>query len=337
MIGFSFDRTMQRELREMLRLGLLDQAKADELLARYPARHDWTALGRWFGLLGAISAALGATILLQEIFVFTYEKLAIFLTVLIGGLFAGGARLRARAYEWTGRGLELLGAAAIIGLSFTLGMIFDSGSGNWPALLLIDWLILLPLAYARRNPWRLIVAIVIFFSWFGGMTGYTSGWGMYWFGMNLPLRFLAVGLLLIGIAALHRLAEGGGLAPYRSWFRIWLAAGLFFSEMSLWLLSLFGNYGEIMSYRVASAVEIVGFNLLWAGANVGLLLAGTRLQLRMARGFAITFGIIHAYTLYFWQVAGYLGPIFGTFLAGAVTLWLVLKLERARRARMETT
>ena len=42
---------------------------------------------------------------------------------------------------------------------------------------------------------------------------------------------------------------------------------------------------------------------------------------------AITFFVIQAYTIYFWKVAGHLGPVFGTFLAGAVTLGALLYSE----------
>jgi NADH:ubiquinone oxidoreductase subunit 6 (subunit J) len=47
----------------------------------------------------------------------------------------------------------------------------------------------------------------------------------------------------------------------------------------------------------------------------------------------MTFLIIQAYTLYFWQIAVYLGPIVATFIAGAATLWLVFALESKRRSR----
>ena len=43
---------------------------------------------------------------------------------------------------------------------------------------------------ALANPLLLVLSAVVFFCWFGGVTGYASGWAMYWFGMNYPLRFL---------------------------------------------------------------------------------------------------------------------------------------------------
>ena len=37
------------------------------------------------------------------------------------------------------------------------------------------------------------------------------------------------------------------------------------------------------------------------------------------------------------SLAAVLGPVLGTFLAGAVTLWLVLRIESRRRESDETT
>ena len=98
-------------------------------------------------------------------------------------------------------------------------------------------------------------------------------------------------------------------------------------------MSLFGNYGSIFSSHLETAVELILFNSLWAGFNAALFYAGIKFTLRMLRGYAITFLIIQAYTLYFWQIAEHLGPILATFVAGAVTLGLVVRFEAKRRER----
>lgn len=101
--------------------------------------------------------------------------------------------------------------------------------------------LLLVLSYALRNPLLLVLSAVVFFSWFGGFTGYASGWGAYWFGMNYPLRFLAAAIAMLAVAVIHQQSEAGPLARYRA-SKIWLSSGLYFAEMALWLLSLFGNF-----------------------------------------------------------------------------------------------
>lgn len=57
----------------------------------------------------------------------------------------------------------------------------------------------------------------------------------------------------------------------------------------------------------------------------------------MLRGFAVTFLIIQGYTLYFWSVAGHLGGILATFVAGAATLASVVRLESKQRSATEAS
>jgi hypothetical protein len=327
-------RIMRNELGILRREGLIDALTYDELLALYPSeRWDFSSLSRWFLIFGAIASVSGIFILGATIFEPTLPKLAILLGVLIVGCFYAGWVLRTRSMTWTKRSLELLGGLAIIGLSFTLGVIYSSGSGNWPALLLIDMLILLPLAYLLRNVLLVIVNVIVFFTWFGGVTGYVSGWGAYFFGMNYPMRFLIAGLLMGGMGLIHRGAESQKLRAYDGFFKVWLSGGIFFSEMALWLMSLFGNYGSIFSYYLESAGELFLFNSMWVGFNVSLLWLGSKYELRMLRGYAITFLLIQAYTIYFWHVAEHLGPVLATFLAGAVTLGMVVRFESKRRSQ----
>ena len=325
-------KVIRGELGNLRRQSVINAETYDLLMAQYPAdRWDWSALGKWFLVFGAIASAAGLLILGSTIFEFTLEKLAVGLGVVIAGSFYGARRLGVRDLLWSQRSLELLGGIALVGLTFTLGIIFSSGSGNWPALVLIDLLILLPVAYLLRNVLLLILSVLLFFTWFGGVTGYVSGWGAYFFGMNYPMRFLLASLVMIGLAALHRGAESGWLRRFEGFFKVWLSSGVFFAEMSLWLMSLFGNYGSIFQGHLETAAELLFFNVLWAAFNIVLLKAGTQWQLRMLRGYAITYLIIQAYTIYFWKIAGALGPVLATFVAGAATLGIVVHFESRRR------
>ena len=228
--------------------------------------------------------------------------------------------------------IAAIGASTLIGLTFTLGMIYSTGSGNWPALLLIDWIALLVLSYALRNPLLLTLTAVVFFCWFGGFTGYASGWGAYWFGMGYPLRFLAAAATIVAVAVIHQQSEKGPLAPFRGFFKIWLSSGLFFAEMALWLLSLFGNFNlENQGWHWAGGGELVLFNSLWAILNVALIGAGARLMMRMLTGYGATFLIIQIYTLFFAHLSEDLGLPLSLLIAGGGALALTFYLERRRR------
>ena len=330
-----FKQLVRREVQGYLRDNAVDEHIYEKLIDRYPpGTWDWRSLGRWLVIFGAIGVAAGASILARELFEFTLEKLATVLVVALAASVYFAQRLKARNLVWAGKALELLGGFTLIGLSFTLGIIFSSGSGNWPALLLIDLLVLLAATYLLNNLLLLILSLVVFFCWFGGFTGYASGWGAYWFGMNYPLRFLCAALAMILIGVVHGKAEDGPLQPYRGFFKVWLSGGLFFAEMSLWLMSLFGNFGDAgdWSYRPGGAV-LVFFNLLWASANGLLLGIGVRSDMRMLRGYGVTFLLIQTYTLFFWHIAGHLGPVLSLLIGGGSILALVVYVEKQRRAR----
>lgn len=327
-----FNHKMQAELRRLLREEVINDATHARLQERYPVTEwDWASLGRWFGIFGAVSLAAGIVFFAREIFEFTLVKLAWVLGILMAAFFVVGRRLRNSRFTWTRRSLELCGSFTLIGLTFTLGVIYSSGSGNWPALLLIDLVILIPLAYVLHNVLVLVLSAVVFFVWFGGFTGYSSAWGAYWFGMNYPLRFLLAAVVIILVSLLHRVSEKNVLSNHRDFYKVWLSAGIYFAEMALWLLSLFGNFNMDEHWRSHGNAELLLFNLLWTGGNIALVVLGTRYLVRMLRGYGVTFLIIQGYTLYFWHIAGELGIVLGSAVAGFSALGLVFWFEKTRK------
>ena len=133
----SRNRQVRRELDALLREGLLNETIHAQLSEHYPiAGWDWRSLGRWFLIFGAISIMAGAVMIGRTLFEFTLEKLAILLGIATLASFGGGQWLKRtrRRLVWTPLSLELLGGLLLIGLTFTLGVIYSTGSGNWPAL-----------------------------------------------------------------------------------------------------------------------------------------------------------------------------------------------------------
>jgi hypothetical protein len=318
----------------LLRQQVIDQGVFDKIRAVYPTtKWDWHSLGHWFLFFGAVSTIAGAATLFHQYWGFTLQNLALLLGLLLVGLAVGSFKLKRQNYALSARALELLAACDIIGLTFVIGMIYSTGSGNWPALLLIDFCIILPLAYALHNVLILILSAFVFFTWFGGVTGYVSGWGAYYFGMNYPLRFLCASLFILGVSIIHLVSETGPLASYRGFFKVWLSTGLFFAEMSLWLLSIFGNYGSMESgWHDASRSELIMYNSSWAIANAALIFVGSARLMKMVVGYGATFLIIQLYTLYFSYLAPNIDPMLATTLAGLLALGLVWFLEGKRRS-----
>ncbi|WP_448091613.1 hypothetical protein [Pseudomonas lini] len=329
------NRQVHDALDQWLLEGQIDNAAHSRIGELYPlTRWDWRSLGRWFLTFGAISLATGLLLFLREHLTFTLAKLAISLSVLTLGLFVVGRWLPRKGLKMLGSTAELLGGFSLIGVSIAAGMIYSDGSGNWPALLLIDFLVLLELSYALGNVLLLTLCSVLFFVWFGGCSGYVSGWGAYWFGMNYPLRFLGVSLALVAAGGVHLRCEAELPARYSGFAKVWISYGLFVAEMSLWLLSLFGNYDLIdRPWHLADDGELLVFNLLWALVSLGVLAVGLRLRFGMLVGYGVTFLIIQLYTLFFTQLAETLGWLASLLMAGGGSLALVIWLESQRQTR----
>ena len=326
---------VQQELRELTRLEMISNEQYLQLTARYPiSRWDFSSLSRWFIWFGALTTVGSAGILVHEHLHPTLKDLLIALSLVFVALIVGANRLKIRGYPSTASGLEFVAGIVVLGWSFTLASMFNDGSGNWPKVLLYDLIVIFTLTYLLNNIKLLALSLTVFFTWFGGVTGYVSGWGAYFFGMNYPLRFVCAGALIAGFGYLHLLAESGPLARYRNFSKAWISGGLFLTEMALWILSIHGNFGEMSSYRHRSAAsELIFFNLAWATLNAALIYYGSRWRYRMLVGYGATFGIIEAYTLFFHFLAPSFGPTLSFFLAGGSALWLVFELERRLKGR----
>lgn len=328
-----FHRQVRAELGTLLRQGILTQQEYADVIRRYPAgRWNLEGLSRWLMLLGAVTAGLGLLVFLRQyvaLLFMTLEAVAGWLTLVLVTLLLGGRALRKRGHTTAAQGVELLGALDLLGLSAVVGKILDTGSGHWSALVGVDTVAVLGLAYLLPNIWLVPLACVLFFTFFGGETGYSSAWGGYWLGMNYPLRFVLAGAALVAGAQAHRVAEEDALKAHRGFGRVYQSFGLFVLEIALWLLALFGPF-ELKGSR--GFLEGVPFHGMWTAANVGLLAWGARRMDRMMRGYAVTFLIIQGYTLFFAHLAQPFGWVLSTLIAGGTGLGLVWSFETSRRS-----
>lgn len=150
-------------------------------------------------------------------------------------------------------------------------------------------------------------------SWFGCETGYISGSGAYFLGMNYPLRFIPFGACVIGVAFFLRSIKQPD--RYQQFFKSTYVIGLLYLFIALWILSIWGNsYGADRSNLL--------WSLLFGAAALGSIFYGLKHDDGISRGFGITFLAINLYTKYFeyfWNVAD--KTFF--FLALGLSFWLI--------------
>ncbi|MDB5007853.1 MAG: hypothetical protein JWP45_2246 [Mucilaginibacter sp.] len=175
-----------------------------------------------------------------------------------------------------------------------LGKTFDNGSGHFSLLFLLSVFVYGFLGSRLDSRLIWLFALVSLGSWFGTETGYQTRWSDYFLGMNYPLRFVLFGFILV--AACYILKK-------QKWFqRFWeltYIVGLLYLFMSLWLLSIFGNLGNIDSWWHVKQISFFYWGIISGVIAACFLFIGLKTKDVIAREFGITFLLIFIYTKYF--------------------------------------
>ena len=263
---------------------------------------DWRRLAKysfWIAIICIVIAVQALVVDLEKFFKYIWERPLIglaFCVFLAAALFFLGLQRRARhpAKIFSNEAVFFLGVLAVAAAITFLGKAIGSGSRHFSLLIMLAALV-----YAALGLWlpsKLVwwFALVSLGSWFGTETGYVSGWGAYWLGMNYPLRFVFFGLLILGVSFGLKFSS-----RFRDFFTVTLVMGLLYLFISLWILSIFGNYGEMIRWSRAGKFELFSWSLLFGGAALAAIFFGLRYDDAIARGFGITFLFINLYTKYF--------------------------------------
>jgi hypothetical protein len=326
------NRAIAAELDNLTLHGILTAEQARRIGERYPTeRWDVLVLVRWFTVLGGVAAGVGAVLLANE-FATALRLGEVGLAAgVLGFLLLARWLTRSRGLARTGAALEMLAGFSLQGLTFLLAIDFSTGSHNWPALVGAQTVLLTALAYGLRNRLILTHAAVCFFVYFGGETGYISGWGAYWLKMNYPARFLAAGLGFLAVAAVHATRLRG---VYQSFDRVYAHLGFLVIHLAFWFFALFGYFGEEPDWT-DNAGQRLAFSVLWAAVCVASIWAAGVTGQRMLRGYGLTFLIIDIYTFYFQFVVAHSAEAWWLhlLLVGGSLVALGAWLERWMRQR----
>jgi hypothetical protein len=285
---------------------LIDAAQAGKLRDSYEVKgFDWMRLAKysiWVALFcGAV--AIGSLIVDDAVINWIkklYDTPDIVISILSGmmaaGLFYAGRRREKLHPE------KVFSNEAVVftGVLFTacciayLGKTFDSKSGHYSLLFLVSVFVYGFLAHRMGSRLIWLFALVSLGSWFGTETGYQTNWALYFLGMNYPLRFVLFGLVLVGSCHLLK-----GIKWFTFFWELTYVVGMLYLFMSLWLLSIFGNYGSLDVWWQIKQISLFYWGII-SGVVAGIFLVyGLKYKDVIAREFGITFLIIFLYTKYF--------------------------------------
>ena len=309
--------------------GVIDDKAAAALSSNTEVvKFDWKRLAKysfWIAIIcivisiGAVLADQALMELLSRIFNAPYIVKFFGLSALSGLIFWYGFRRR-QDYPtkiFSNEAILFLAVLTTAGAVYELGKAMDNGSGHFSILLLLSFVIYALIGFFFRSNLVWLFALISFGSWMGAETGYESGWGAYWLGMNYPLRFVVFGGILTGTAlALEHRRE------FVFFFPSTLATGLLYLFVALWIVSIFGNYGDMDSWYAVKQPELFAWSILFGLVAVAAIFYGLRFDNSMTKGFGLTFILINLYTRffeYFWD--GLHKAIFFGILA--LSFWLL--------------
>lgn len=289
---------------------------------------DWKRLAKysfWISIICIIIAV--SAILMDQVLMELLKKIfnapdiikCFSLAVLSTAFFYLGLRRRSKYPNkiFSNEAIFFLGVLSVAGSIAFLGKAIDTGSGHFSLLILLATVVygILGILFPSKLIW--LFSILSLGSWFGTETGYVSGWGAYFLGMNYPLRFVLFGIALLGLSYLFK--ESKRLTEF---FKSTYVLGFLYLFIALWILSIFGNYGDMDSWYHAKQIELFHWGLMFGLVAIGSIIYGLKYDDSIARGFGITFLFINLYTRYFeyfWKATH--KAIF--FIILAVSFWLL--------------
>jgi len=296
---------------ELEREQVLDAGTAARIRANVvPLSFDWRRLARYAFVTALICAIIAVCSLLADELILNFLAQlfrappiikSLGLAVVAGWIFSLGLRRRKRhpGKTYSNEMIFFAGILGIAGSIAWLGKAIDTGSGHYPPLFLLGALIYgaLGLLLDSRLIW--VFALLSLGSWFGAETGYMSGWGAYYLGMAYPLRFVLFGLALTLSTLLMK-----DRPRLREFQRPSLVMGLLYLFISLWILSIWGNYQGYEDWHRASHGELFHWSLYFTAAALGCIYLGLKHDDGLLRGFGLTFFFLNLYTRffeYFWD------------------------------------
>jgi hypothetical protein len=297
---------LEKTVSHWQRGGLLDEDTARKLKDSYEVTgFDWKRLAQYSfwvamgcGIVAIASLVINETLLnwLSRL----YDTPNIVISMLSFGLaalfyYSGNNRKK----KWPER-IYSNEALLCLGVLFTacgiafLGKAFDNGSGHYSMLFLVSVIVYAALAVYYRSHLIWAFALVSLGSWFGTETGYQTDWSHYFLGMNYPMRFVLFGLGLTLLSFLLR-----GRKKLDTYANLTYIIGYFYLFISLWLLSVFGNFGSIADWLSVKQTDLLIYGVAGILVSAAVMAYGLWKNDVIAREFGVTFLLINIYSRYF--------------------------------------
>lgn len=316
-------RLISRVIEDWRHTGVISAETAEALRQSIVASSfDWKRLARYsfivaIGCLVIAVAAVLADKFLIEVLKRLFSAPAVVKSLAFAALATAIFRLalsrRARFSHkvYSNEAVFFVGVLALATSIGFFGEAIDRGTGHYSILFLMASILygMLGLAFPSKQVW--VFGLLSLGAWMGTETGYMSGGGMYFLGMNYPLRFVLFGAILTGLGLeCERMAAKRTAAPGSFLERLILVGpqtkviGFLNLFIALWIMSIFGNYGDVEAWKKTPQYELFHWSVLFGAVAIVVVWHGLREDDPVSRGFGLTFLVINLYTRffeYFWD------------------------------------
>jgi hypothetical protein len=285
---------------------LLTEEHVKKLKGSYETKSfDWRRLAQysfWVAMAcGVIS--LGALLLDKDILTYleklydTPDGLISLLSAVVAGVlyYTGFKRSKTHYMQVFSNDALIFTAVMLTANAIAyLGKAIGNNDSHFSLLILFSVVVYAVLAFIFKS--RLIWAFVLISlgAWFGTETGYLSRWDYYFLGLNYPLRFVIFGFALTAAALLLK-----NKPKFSRFYGTTYIGGMLYLFISLWLISVFGNYASIEEWYNVRQINLFYWAIFSALACLVSIFAGLKYRDDVAREFGITFLFLNLYTRYF--------------------------------------
>jgi len=322
--------TIENAITHWQNTNIIDEKTAEELRDSYEVKgFDWRRLAQysfWIALSCIVLAFLSLFVdkeildLMTKLYDTPNIVICIICALLSFSCYYLGYINKKKHPEkvFSSESLMLLGIFATATCIGYLGKIVEKESGAYSLLFFISIVIysILAIKLYSKTIWAfMLIALGI---WFATETAYHSDWGFKFWGMNYPLRFSLFGAALTSFALLLQ-TRWTVLKPFQ---QLSYVIGILYLFISLWLLSIFGNYSDLDKWAATKQFHILFWGILSTAITLFFAWYGLKRNDIVAREFGITFLLINLYTRFFeylWDNVN--RAIF--FLLLALSFWLI--------------
>ncbi len=325
---------LYRALEEWREHGLLSGEQADALRRTVVEKSDRQQVARYFFFVALFCTLLAfGAIFLSEKLLERIKAYFAWSDVVIAGItaalsvawfwFIGKRRHDTRTVSYEVY-MALGGLSVLTSLLYVCKYLH--ADANYATFAALSFAVLAAVSIYMSSVILWVAALLCVTFWFGEFTmAFETDYRFL--GMNYPLRFVAFGALMLGLAY-----GQGFIRRLQATQRVTYVFGLLLFFLALWAVSIFGNFNSLEHWQQVRQVQVLAYSILSGVAAVLSFYLGVRFSDATAKDVGIAFLLLNLYTRYFeyfWDTMN--KGIF--FLVLAVTFGLLGRwLERKNRA-----